>query len=56
MISNPIARRVIEIIAGIALIVAIFVWPRGRTGWTVQIVSAVVGFGCLVVLKKGPSI
>jgi len=29
---------VLELIAAASLLVALFVWPRGATGWTVQIV------------------
>jgi len=48
-------RKVVELIAGASLIVALFVWPHGRTGWTVQIVSIVVGLVCLGALRKWPS-
>jgi hypothetical protein len=52
---NKAARKTIELIAAASLLVALFVWPRGRTGWAVQIVSVVVGFACLGVLRKWPS-
>jgi hypothetical protein len=42
----------VELIAAASLLVALFVWPHGRTGWAVQIVSVLVGFACLGVLRK----
>jgi hypothetical protein len=52
---NKAARKTVELIAAASLLGALFVWPHGRTGWTVQIVSVVVGFAGLGVLRKWPS-
>jgi len=52
---NKAARRIVELIAAASLLLALFVWPHGRTGWTVQIVSVIVGFVCLGLLRKWPS-
>jgi len=53
--SPRIVRKVLEVIAAGALIVAIFVWPHSRTGWFIQISSAVIAFACIALLKKWPS-
>lgn len=52
---NKAARKMVELMAAASLLVALFVWPHGRMGWAVQIVSIVVGFACLGVLRKWPS-
>jgi asparagine N-glycosylation enzyme membrane subunit Stt3 len=52
---NKAVRRMVGLIAAASLLVALFVWPHSRIGWIVQIVSVVVGFACLGVLRKWSS-
>lgn len=52
---NKAARKMVALMAASSLLAALFVWPHGRTEWAIQIVSIVVGFVCLGVLRKWPS-
>jgi hypothetical protein len=52
---NKAARRAVELTAAASLLVALFVWPHGRTGWIVQIVSVVVGIASAFLCALGGS-
>jgi hypothetical protein len=50
-----ILRRILEIITGAALMVAIFSWPRTRPGLVYLYVAAIVAFVGVNLLRKWPS-
>lgn len=54
--SRRVARRTLEIVIAIALIVAIFYWPSTREGLLYLVAVIVVLFVGLSLLSKWPSV